>query len=242
MGVLSIFKFCPGDSICSTCHARRSVVVSPVFWHDPVMTQVLQIHPDNPQLRLIHLAVECIRDGGVIVYPTDSAYALGCAVGNKSGMERVVRIRQVDKMHNFTLVCRDLSEIATYARVDNSSYRLLKAYTPAPYTYILKATSEVPRLLQHPKKKTIGIRVPDHPVVAALLAELNAPIMSSSLIMPGEDEPLSDMEEIETRLKHHVDIIIDSGFCGREATTVIGLEEGAPEILRIGKGDPQPFE
>jgi tRNA threonylcarbamoyl adenosine modification protein (Sua5/YciO/YrdC/YwlC family) len=206
------------------------------------MAQVLQIHPDNPQLRLIRLAVECIRDGGVIVYPTDSAYALGCAVGNKAGMERVVRIRQVDNKHNFTLVCRDLSEIATYARVDNTSYRLLKAFTPAPYTYILKATSEVPRLLQHPKRKTIGIRVPDHPVVTALLAELDGPLMSSSLIMPGEDEPLFDMDEIETRLHHHVDIIIDSGFCGREATTVVDLEEGVPRILRVGKGDPQPFE
>ena len=205
------------------------------------MARVLAIHPVNPQPRLISLAVECIRAGGVMVYPTDSAYALGCAVGNKAGMERISRIRQIDNKHNFTLVCRDLSEIATYARVDNSCYRLLKTYTPAPYTFILKATSEVPRLLQHPKRKTIGIRVPDHPVVAALLAELDAPLLSSSLLMPGETEPLFDLDEISRRLEHTVDIIIDSGFCGLATTTVVNLEESVPEILREGKGDPTPF-
>jgi tRNA threonylcarbamoyl adenosine modification protein (Sua5/YciO/YrdC/YwlC family) len=206
------------------------------------MARVLAIHPINPQLRLIRQVVECIQGGGIIVYPTDSAYALGCAVGNKTAMQTIVRIRQVDSKHNFTLVCRDLSEIATYARVDNSSYRLLKANTPAPYTFILKATSEVPRLLQHPKRKTIGIRVPAHPVVSALLAELNEPILSSSLIMPGETEPLFDMDGITARLAHDVDFIIDSGFCGREATTVVDLEEGAPQVLRQGKGDPAPFQ
>lgn len=205
------------------------------------MSQVLSIHPVNPQHRLIRQVVECIRTGGVVVYPTDSAYALGCAVGNKSGMERIARIRQIDNRHNFTLVCRDLSEIATFARVDNAMYRLLKAYTPAPYTFILRATAEVPRLLQHPKRKTIGIRVPEHPVVAALLAELGAPIVSSSLLMPGEQEPLFDMEEIVNRLRHHVDLVVDSGFCGLEATTVVDLEEGAPKVLREGKGDPAPF-
>lgn len=205
------------------------------------MTRVLQIHPDNPQLRLVKQVVSCVQDGGVIVYPTDSAYALGCQVGNKAAMEAIARIRQVDKKHNFTLVCRDLSEIATYARVDNSSYRLLKAHTPAPYTFILKATSEVPRLLQHPKRKTIGIRVPQHPVVAAILAELDGPLVSSSLIMPGEDEPLFDTDDIRERLAHQVDLIVDSGFCGREATTVIDLEEGIPRILRLGKGDPAHF-
>ncbi len=205
------------------------------------MVRVIAIHPVNPQLRLIRQVVECIRDGGIIVYPTDSAYALGCAVGNKAAMEAIVRIRQVDSKHNFTLVCRDLSEIATYARVDNASYRLLRAHTPAPYTFILKATSDVPRLLQHPKRKTIGIRVPDHPVVAALLAELDAPILSSSLIMPGETEPLFEVEDMAVRLAHDVDIIIDSGFCGREATTVVDLEEGSPQVLRQGKGDPAPF-
>lgn len=205
------------------------------------MARVLEIHPDNPQLRLVKQVVACVRDGGVIVYPTDSAYALGCMVGNKAALESIVRIRQVDKGHNFTLVCRDLSEIATYARVDNSSYRLLKAHTPAPYTFILKATSEVPRLMQHPKRKTIGIRVPAHPVVAAILGELDAPLLSSSLIMPGEQEPLFDIEDIQARLGHQVDLIVDSGFCGREATTVVDLEEGVPSILRLGKGDPAPF-
>jgi len=202
---------------------------------------VLVIHPRNPQLRLIRQVVECLRAGGVIIYPTDSAYALGCAVGNKAAMQTIVRIRQVDSNHNFTLVCRDLSEIANYARVDNSSYRLLKAFTPAPYTFIFKATSEVPRLLQHPKRKTIGIRVPDHPVVAALLAELNEPIVSSSLILPGETEPLIDVEDMARKLGHQVDMIIDSGFCGLEATTVVDLEEGVPQVLRRGKGDPAPF-
>lgn len=205
------------------------------------MTKVLQIHPENPQLRLVQQVVDCILDGGVIVYPTDSAYALGCQVGNKAAMETMVRIRQVDNKHNFTLVCRDLSEIATFARVDNSCYRLLKAHTPAPYTFILKATSEVPRLLQHPKRKTIGIRVPQHPVVAAILAELNAPLVSSSLIMPGETEPLVDMDDITERLAHQVDLIVDSGFCGREATTVIDFESGVPQVVRVGKGDPAHF-
>jgi tRNA threonylcarbamoyl adenosine modification protein (Sua5/YciO/YrdC/YwlC family) len=205
------------------------------------MVRVLAVHPVNPQLRLIRQVVECLRDGGIIVYPTDSAYALGCAVGNKAAQQKIVRIRQVDSKHNFTLVCRDLSEISTYARVDNALYRLLKANTPAPYTFILKATSEVPRLLQHPKRKTIGIRVPDHPVVAALLAELDEPILSSSLIMPGETEPLFDMDDISTRLAHDVDLILDSGFCGREATTVVDLEDGTPQVVRQGKGDPAPF-
>ncbi|MEI7949641.1 MAG: L-threonylcarbamoyladenylate synthase [Gammaproteobacteria bacterium] len=205
------------------------------------MAQVLVIHPVNPQHRLIKLAVDCIKAGGVVVYPTDSAYALGCAVGNKTGMERISRIRQIDNKHNFTLVCRDLSEIATYAKVDNSCYRLLKAHTPAPYTFILKATSEVPRLLQHPKRKTIGIRVPDHPVVMALLRELDGPLLSSSLLMPGEAEPLFDVEEISRRLTHSIDIFIDSGFCGMATTTVVNLEEGRPQILREGKGDPAPF-
>ncbi|MES2624349.1 MAG: L-threonylcarbamoyladenylate synthase [Pseudomonadota bacterium] len=205
------------------------------------MVRVLAIHPVNPQLRLIRQVVECIRSGGVVVYPTDSAYALGCAVGNKAAMETIVRIRQVDNKHNFTLVCRDLSEIATYAHVNNASYRLLKAYTPGAYTFILKATSEVPRLLQHPKRKTIGVRVPAHPVVDALLAELNEPIVSSSLIMPGEHEPLFDIEDIASKLAHQVEIIIDSGFCGREATTVIDLETGVPEVVRAGKADATPF-
>jgi len=229
--------------VAQTCGKVAAVIGCTPFWAQEVnvTARVLVIHPQNPQLRLIRQVVDCIREGGVIIYPTDSAYALGCAVGDKNAMQAIVRIRQVDSKHNFTLVCRDLSEIATYARVDNSSYRLLKANTPAPYTFIFKATSEVPRLLQHPKRKTIGIRVPDHPVVAALLAELDGPILSSSLILPGEQEPLFDVEEISARLGKQVDLIVDSGFCGREATTVIDLEDGVPQVLRQGKGPVAPF-
>lgn len=205
------------------------------------MTQVLQIHTENPQGRLIKQAVQVLKQGGVIIYPTDSAYALGCCVGEKAALQRITRIRQFDSKHNFTLVCRDLSEISTYARVDNSAYRLLKAYTPDAYTFILRATSEVPRLLLHPKRKTIGIRVPRHPVVAALLSELDAPILSSTLILPGEDTPPHDIELIKDELGHAVDLIINSGFCGLEATTVVDLVEGVPKLIRAGKADPQPF-
>ncbi len=205
------------------------------------MGQILHIHTENPQLRLIRQAVEVLRSGGVIIYPTDSAYALGCCVGEKAALQRISRIRQLDSRHNFTLMCRDLSEIALYARVDNSAYRLLKAYTPAAYTFILRATSEVPRLLMHPKRKTIGIRVPDHRVVSALLSELDAPILSSTLILPGEDSPPHDIELIKDELGHAVDLIIDSGFCGLEATTVVDLVDGVPTVLRAGKADPQPF-
>jgi tRNA threonylcarbamoyl adenosine modification protein (Sua5/YciO/YrdC/YwlC family) len=205
------------------------------------MGQILHIHTENPQLRLIRQAVEVLRSGGVIIYPTDSAYALGCCVGEKAALQRISRIRQLDSRHNFTLMCRDLSEIAIYARVDNTAYRLLKAYTPAAYTFILHATSEVPRLLMHPKRKTIGIRVPDHRVVSALLGELDAPILSSTLILPGEDSPPHDIELIKDELGNAVDLIIDSGFCGLEATTVVDLVDGAPTVLRAGKANPQPF-
>ena len=205
------------------------------------MGQVLSIHPQNPQGRLIRQAVDVLRKGGVIIYPTDSAYALGCRIGNKEGLEKIRRIRQLDSKHNFTLVCRDLSEIATYARVDNSAYRLVKAFTPGAYTFIFRATSEVPRLLMHPKRKTIGIRIPDHPVVSALLAELDEPILSSTLILPGEAEPPGDIEAIGEELGHAVDLVIDSGFCGVQPTTVVDLEEGTPKVLREGKSDPAPF-
>lgn len=205
------------------------------------MVQVLSIHPQNPQGRLIRQAVEVLRKGGVIIYPTDSAYALGCRIGNKDGLEKIRRIRQLDSRHNFTLVCRDLSEIATYARVDNSAYRLVKAFTPGAYTFIFRATSEVPRLLMHPKRRTIGIRIPDHPVVSALLAELDEPILSSTLILPGEAEPPGDIEAIGKELGHAVDLVIDSGFCGVQPTTVVDLEEGTPKVLREGKADPKPF-
>lgn len=205
------------------------------------MGQVVRIHPVNPEVRHIRRAVEVLREGGVIIYPSDSAYALGCSLGNKAAMERIRRIRQLDKHHNFTLVCRDLSEIATYARVDNTAYRLVKAHTPGAYTFLFRATSEVPRLLQHPKRKTIGIRVPDHPVVRDLLAELNEPIASVTLILPGEDEPPSDIEAIADQLGHAVDLVIDGGFCGLQPTTVVDLEDGAPKVLRVGKADPAPF-
>jgi tRNA threonylcarbamoyl adenosine modification protein (Sua5/YciO/YrdC/YwlC family) len=206
------------------------------------MSQFFQIHPSNPQMRLVSRAVEIVRDGGVIVYPTDSSYALGCLIGEKTAMERIRRIRQVDNKHNFTLVCRDLSEIATYAKVENSDYRLIKNLTPGPYTFILKATHEVPRRLQHPKRKTIGIRVPDDTIAQALLEELGEPLMSSTLILPGDELPMTDPEEMRDRLQHQVDLVIDGGNCGFEATTVVELVGPVPEVVRIGKGDVSMFE
>ncbi|MBX2870279.1 MAG: threonylcarbamoyl-AMP synthase [Acidiferrobacterales bacterium] len=205
------------------------------------MAQYFQIHPDNPQRRLIHQSVEILRRGGVIAYPTDSSYALGCTIGNKDAMERIRRIRDVDADHNFTLVCRDLSELSVYAKVDNDMYRLLKRFTPGPYTFILAATREVPRRLQHPKRKTIGLRVPDFPIVGALLSELNEPLMSSTLIMPGESLPLNDAEEIREVLEHHVDMVIDGGPCDLAPTTVVDLVEGIPTVMRLGKGDAEAF-
>ena len=206
------------------------------------MAQFFQIHPDNPQLRLIHQSVQILRRGGVIAYPTDSSYALGCTIGNKEAMEKIRRIRDVDADHNFTLVCRDLSELSVYARVDNDIYRLLKRFTPGPYTFILAATREVPRRLQHVKKKTIGLRVPDFPIVSAMLAELNEPIMSSTLILPGEELPMNDAEEIRERLQHQIDMVIDGGPCDLSPTSVVDLVEGVPRILRRGKGDVSVFE
>ena len=200
------------------------------------MSQFFQIHPVNPQQRLIRHAVEIIRQDGLVVYPTDSSYALGCHVGDKRGMERIRRIRALDHRHNFTLVCRDLSEIAVYAKVDNSAYRLLKSLTPGPYTFILHATHEVPRRLQNPKRKTIGIRVPDHPIAQALLEELGEPLMSSTLILPGRDMPETDANEIRARLEREVDLVIDGEHCGFEPTTVIDMTGDAPEVVRQGCG------
>lgn len=205
------------------------------------VSQFFQIHPENPQPRLIKQAVEIIRKGGVVVYPTDSSYAMGCQIGDKGAIERVRRLRQLDKNHNFTLVCSDLSQLGNFAKVDTGTFRLLKAHLPGPYTFILNATREVPRLLLHEKRRTIGMRVPDHPIALALVAELGEPLMSVSLVMPGEEEPLTDPYEMRQALEHHVDLIIDGGFGGMKASTVINLAGDEPEIVRVGCGDPAPF-
>jgi len=205
------------------------------------MSQFFQIHAENPQLRLIHKAVEMVRRGAVMVYPTDSAYALGCHIGDKKALDRIHRIRRVDDKHNFTLVCRDLSEISTYAKVDNAVYRLLNAYTPGSYTFILNATREVPRRLLHPKRRTIGIRIPEHKIAQTLLEELNEPLLSSTLILPGQTLPMTDAEEIRDVLEHQVDLIIDGGHCGIDPTTVVDLTDHIPKVVRVGCGDPAPF-
>ncbi|MCP4488276.1 MAG: threonylcarbamoyl-AMP synthase [Gammaproteobacteria bacterium] len=201
------------------------------------MAQYFEIHPNNPQKRLIQQAVSIIDKGGLIIYPTDSSYALGCHIGDKSAMERIQLIRRTDSKHHFTLVCSDLSEIGTYAKVSNSDYRLMKSLTPGPYTFLLKATSVVPRRLMNPKRKTIGVRVPDNKIVHEILLELGQPIMSSTLIPPGSQQALDDAVEIRQAFEHSVDLVIDGGFCGIEPTTVISLIDGVPEIARHGKGE-----
>jgi tRNA threonylcarbamoyl adenosine modification protein (Sua5/YciO/YrdC/YwlC family) len=206
------------------------------------MSQFFQIHPENPQARLVKQAVEIIHGGGVVVYPTDSSYALGCRIGDKDAVERIRRLRQLDDKHNFTLVCRDLSQLGLFAKVDTAAFRLLKTYTPGPYTFILPATREVPRMLLHAKRRTIGLRVPGEPIAQALLAELGEPLMSVSLILPGSSEPLVDPYEMRQRLEAHVDLIIDGGFGGQEPSTVVSLVEDRPEVLRVGCGDPAPFQ
>ncbi|MDH5408102.1 MAG: L-threonylcarbamoyladenylate synthase [Gammaproteobacteria bacterium] len=206
------------------------------------MSQFFQIHPDNPQQRLIRQAVDMVRDGAVIAYPTDSAYALGCHLDDKKALERIRAIRRVDSKHNFTLMCRDLSEIATYAKVDNASYRILNHNTPGAYTFILPATREVPRRLQHPKRKTIGIRIPDNPVTLALLKELGEPLMSTTLILPNQDMPLTEAEDIRDELERQLDLIIDGGHCGIDPTTVVDMTGPIPQIARAGRGDTTPFE
>lgn len=205
------------------------------------MSQFFSVHPENPQPRLIKRAAEIIRAGGLIVYPTDSCYALGCHIGDKSAMERMRVIRGVDARHHFALVCRDLSELANYARVDNRQFRLLKAMTPGSYVFILEATRELPKRLQHPRRRTIGLRIPDHPVVAALLAELGEPLLSSTLLLPGDERPHTDAEEIRGRLERQVDLILDGGSCGIEPTTVVDLTGPAPVVTRAGKGSLVPL-
>lgn len=206
------------------------------------MSQFFQMHPDNPQPRLVRQAADIVRGGGVIVYPTDSAYALGCRLGDKSALDRIRRIRKLDDRHNFTLVCRDLSEIAAYARVDNSVYRLLKHHTPGPYTFILRATSELPRRLLHPRRRTVGLRVPDNEIARALLNDLREPLMSVTLIMPGDELPLIDPQAIRELLEHRLELVIDGGYCGMEPSTVVDLVGAVPLLLRAGKGDPAPFD
>ena len=205
------------------------------------MAQYFSIHPQDPQPRLIKQAVEILHQGGVIAYPTDSCYALGCHLGDKAAQERIRAIRQVDAQHHFTLVCRNLTEIATYAKVDNSQFRLLKANTPGSYTFILQASRELPRRLQHPKRATIGLRVPDHIVTQALLQELGEPMLSMTLSLPDEDEPLNQAWEIREKLEHQLDLVIDADACSLEMTTVIDLTGDAPQLIRQGRGDIAPF-
>lgn len=205
------------------------------------MAQYFVIHPDNPQARLVHQAVAIMNGGGVIAYPTDSTYALGCVLGNVDAQRRIRDIRGVDQNHHFTLVCRNLTEIGNYAQVNNSQFRMLKANTPGPYTFVLKATREVPRRLQHPKRSTIGLRVPDHTVTQAILDDLNQPLLSMTLLLPGDSEPMNEAWDIRDRLEHQVDLVIDAGACVAEPTTVIDLTADGPQLLRLGAGDPAPF-
>ncbi|WP_269914249.1 L-threonylcarbamoyladenylate synthase [Acinetobacter sp. HY1485] len=202
----------------------------------------LRIHPENPQPRLIQQAVEAIRNGAVVVYPTDAAYAIGCQIGNKSAMERIAQIRQLDDKHQYTIMCSDLSHLANFSKVDNSTYRLLKAHTPSETTFILPATSEVPRRLMHPKKKTIGIRIPTNPICRMLLEELDEPLLTSTLIMPKQDAPLDDPYDIEVQLGKRIDVFIDGGFGTLNTTSIVDLSGDSPQVIRHGLGDVSTFE
>ncbi|MFD0784543.1 L-threonylcarbamoyladenylate synthase [Micromonospora azadirachtae] len=206
------------------------------------MARYYDVHPDNPQPRAIGQIVDLVRGGGLIAYPTDSCYALGCRLGNQDGLDRIRQIRQLDERHHFTLVCRDFAQLGQFVKVSNSVFRLVKASTPGSYTFILPATREVPRRMLHPRKRTVGVRVPDHTVTQALLAELGEPLVSSTLILPGDDESMTQGWEIKERLDHLVDAVLDAGECGKEPTTVIDLSEDEPEILRRGAGDTSRFE
>jgi tRNA threonylcarbamoyl adenosine modification protein (Sua5/YciO/YrdC/YwlC family) len=205
------------------------------------MAQFFSVHPTHPQARLVRRAADIVRDGGLIAYPTDSCYALGCHIGDAAARERLRRVRGIDAKHHLTLMCRSLSEVATYAIVDDARYRLLKAATPGSYTFILRATREVPRRLLHARRKTIGVRVPSHPVARALLEELDEPILSATLSLPGEAVPLSDPAQIREKLEHHVDLVLDAGSCGIEPSTVIDLTGEQPLVVRRGKGSLEPF-
>ncbi len=206
------------------------------------MAQFLRIHPDNPQQRLIDRAVKQVREGGVIIYPTDSCYALGCHIGDKSAMERIREIRRLDNKHNFTLVGRDLSELSIYTKMGNQAHRWVRHLTPGPYTFILPATKEVPKRLMHAKRKTIGIRIPDNAIARALCDTLNEPLMSSTLILPGDDMPMMDPYDMQDTLSHQIDLIIDGGYCGYELTSVVAFVDDEPQIIRAGKGDVALFE
>ena len=205
------------------------------------MSIYLQLHPISPQRRFLRQAVDCLRRGGVIVYPTDSCYALGCHIGDKAALDRIRAIRETDRNHHFTLVCRDLADVGRYALVENWQYRLLRAHTPGPYTFLLKASKETPRRLKHERRGTIGLRVPDHPVTQLLLAELNEPVMSSTLLLPGEDLPRTDAREIYERLEHSVDLVLDGGNCGLVPTSVIDLSGDRAQVVRVGRGDVASF-
>jgi tRNA threonylcarbamoyl adenosine modification protein (Sua5/YciO/YrdC/YwlC family) len=206
------------------------------------MARYFSVHPDNPQTRSIRQIVDLVRDGGLIVYPTDSCFAFGCQLGNRAGLDRIREIRHLDERHHFTLVCHDFAQLGQFVQISNSVFRLIKAATPGSYTFILPATREVPRRLLHPRKRTVGVRIPNHTVAQALLTELGEPMLSSTLLLPGQDEPMTQGWRVKERLEHLVDAVIDAGDCGTEPTTVVDLSQPEPEILRLGAGDPSRFE
>ena len=206
------------------------------------MARYLDIHPDNPQPRLLAQIVTALREDQLIAYPTDSGYALGCRIGNRDGRDRILQIRGLDDRHHFTLMCKDFAQLGQFVHVDNHAFRAIKAATPGPYTFILPATGEVPKRLMHPKKRTVGVRIPDHAVVRALLEELGEPLLSSTLLMPGETEPMTDGWQVKDELDHWLDAVIDSGECGSEPTTVVDFSDGAPVVARVGAGDVSRFE